>query len=170
MCGRARAGQCGGMNETPPHTKRLQRTRDGRFIAGVCSGVGESVGIDPNIIRLAFGISVLFGGLGIGVYAVAWLLLPEEGKGTSIVQDLLDRQRTRHGPDEGRWYTEPPASPYGYGAPAPYQTDVPAPEAAKTPAAPREADVVAPEAAGPEAEKTTTAPRPAPGERPGTDG
>ena len=30
--------------------KRLQRTRNGRMLAGVCSGIGEYVGIDPNIV------------------------------------------------------------------------------------------------------------------------
>ncbi|MGI5267604.1 PspC domain-containing protein [Nonomuraea sp. CA-218870] len=76
-------------------SKKLRRTHKGRMIAGVCSGVGEFVGIDPNIIRIGLAIVTLFGGLGIGVYAIGWLLLPEEGKDTSIVQDLLAKQQEK---------------------------------------------------------------------------
>lgn len=81
------------MNEY--NSKQLRRTRKGRIIAGVCSGVGEYVGIDANLIRIGLGITTLFGGLGVGVYAIAWLLMPEEGKDTSIVQDLVEKQQQK---------------------------------------------------------------------------
>ncbi|MFC0861855.1 PspC domain-containing protein [Sphaerimonospora cavernae] len=83
------------MNEmnTNGSVKRLQRSDNGKIIAGVCSGVGEYIGVDPNILRLAFAVASLFGGLGIGVYAVAWLLLPEKDKNTSIAQDLIDKNK-----------------------------------------------------------------------------
>ncbi|WP_433498320.1 PspC domain-containing protein [Sphaerimonospora sp. CA-214678] len=80
------------MNTNGP-VKRLQRTDNGKIIAGVCSGVGEYIGVDPNILRLALAVASFFGGLGFGVYAVAWLLLPEKDKDTSIVQDLLDKKK-----------------------------------------------------------------------------
>lgn len=83
------------MNEmnTNGQVKRLQRTDNGKIIAGVCSGVGEYIGVDPNILRLGLAVASFFGGLGIGVYAVAWLLLPEQNKNTSIAQDLLDKNK-----------------------------------------------------------------------------
>ncbi|MDA0632284.1 PspC domain-containing protein [Nonomuraea sp. MCN248] len=77
-------------------SKQLRRTHKGRMLGGVCSGVGEFVGIDPNIIRIGLAIVTLFGGLGIGIYAIGWLLLPEEGKDTSIVQDLLAKQQEKN--------------------------------------------------------------------------
>ncbi|MFF0572449.1 PspC domain-containing protein [Streptosporangium saharense] len=73
--------------------KRLRRTRDGRIIAGVASGLGRYVGVDPNIIRAALAVATFFGGLGIGIYAVGWLLLPEEGKDSSILQDLVSKNK-----------------------------------------------------------------------------
>jgi phage shock protein PspC (stress-responsive transcriptional regulator) len=73
--------------------KKLQRTRNGRIIAGVCSGIGEYIGVDANILRLVLAVATFFGGLGIGVYAVAWLLLPEEGRDASIVQDLIGKNK-----------------------------------------------------------------------------
>lgn len=73
--------------------KQLHRTRNGRIIAGVCSGLSAYTGIDANILRLGLAVASFFGGLGVGIYAVAWLLLPEEGKSTSIVQDIIDKNR-----------------------------------------------------------------------------
>jgi phage shock protein PspC (stress-responsive transcriptional regulator) len=89
------------MNEF--NSKQLRRTRKGRIIAGVCSGVGEYVGIDANLIRIGLAIMTLFGGLGIGVYAIAWLLMPEEGKETSIVQDLVEKQQQKSQGSSSPW-------------------------------------------------------------------
>ncbi|MFC4062725.1 PspC domain-containing protein [Planomonospora corallina] len=73
--------------------KQLHRTRDGRIVAGVASGLGRYLGIDPNIIRAALAISTFFGGLGVAAYAIGWILLPDEGKATSILQDLVDKNK-----------------------------------------------------------------------------
>jgi phage shock protein PspC (stress-responsive transcriptional regulator) len=83
------------MNTTPGHNRQFVRTRNGRMIAGVCSGAGESLGVDPNILRLALAVFTVLGGAGVLVYALGWLLLPEEGKETSIVQDLINKQQQK---------------------------------------------------------------------------
>lgn len=104
MCERRAAGQSWGMSEY--NTKQLRRTRKGRIIAGVCSGVGEYVGIDANLIRIGLAVMTLFGGLGVGVYAIGWLLMPEEGKETSIVQDLINKQQSNSGGGTSPWSDE----------------------------------------------------------------
>ncbi|WP_067186634.1 PspC domain-containing protein [Microtetraspora niveoalba] len=83
------------MNETHTNSsaRQLRRTKNGRLVAGVCSGVGEHIGVDPNILRVALAVATFFGGLGVGIYAVAWLLIPEEDKNSSIVQDLVGKNK-----------------------------------------------------------------------------
>ncbi|GAA4128455.1 PspC domain-containing protein [Actinomadura keratinilytica] len=71
--------------------KRLQRTRDGRMIAGVCSGAGRYLGVDPNILRLGLAVFTVFGGAGVLLYAIAWLLIPEEGESASLAEDLIKK-------------------------------------------------------------------------------
>jgi phage shock protein PspC (stress-responsive transcriptional regulator) len=56
--------------------KKLCRPTGDRKIAGVCSGLGEHFEIDPIIFRLCFLFSIFFGGLGILVYVVMWILVP----------------------------------------------------------------------------------------------
>lgn len=105
------------MNEiAAQNSKQLRRARQGRMLAGVCAGVGRYTGIDPNILRVAVAVSTVFGGFGIGLYLIAWLLVPAEGRDTSIVQDMLDKQKARRGQDG--WHEvadrqEPPVTPYG---------------------------------------------------------
>ncbi|GII87697.1 hypothetical protein Ssi03_56870 [Sphaerisporangium siamense] len=77
--------------------KQLRRTREGRIVAGVCSGAAEFIGVDANVLRIALAVATFFGGLGVGIYAVAWLLIPEENKPTSIVQDLIGKQKSDPG-------------------------------------------------------------------------
>ncbi len=56
--------------EPPPEeprsggTRRLLRSRRDRMIAGVAGGLGRYFNVDPVIVRIAFAISVFFGGLG----------------------------------------------------------------------------------------------------------
>ncbi|MBX6767920.1 MAG: PspC domain-containing protein [Actinomadura rubrobrunea] len=75
-----------------PH-KKLTRTREGRMIAGVCSGVGRYLGIDPTIVRIGLAAFNVFGGAGVALYAIAWLLIPEEGAATSVAEDLVEQGR-----------------------------------------------------------------------------
>lgn len=73
--------------------RRLERTRDGRMIAGVCSGFGDYLGVDANILRVALAVVTVFGGAGLLAYALGWLLIPETGRPTSILQDLINKQQ-----------------------------------------------------------------------------
>ena len=73
-------------------TKKLLRTRDGRRVAGVCSGIGDYLGVDANVIRLIFALITVFtAGLGILLYLVAWVVLPEEGEPTSIAEKMIKK-------------------------------------------------------------------------------
>lgn len=58
--------------------RRLYRRSDERVIAGVASGLGDYFNVDPLLIRIALVASLVFGGLGIFLYAAAWFLVPEE--------------------------------------------------------------------------------------------
>ena len=73
-------------------TKKLIRTRDGRIVAGVCSGIGDYLGVDANVIRLIFALITVFtAGLGILLYLVAWVVLPEEGEPISIAEKMIKK-------------------------------------------------------------------------------
>jgi len=72
---------------------RLRRSRSDRKVAGVAGGLGRHLDIDPVILRVAFVVLAFFGGAGLLLYGVMWLLVPEEGEDEAKV-NLDPRTRT----------------------------------------------------------------------------
>jgi len=66
-------------SEPSPERRPLRRSRRHRIVAGVCGGLAEWLGWRPLVVRVLF---VLVGALpflsGILVYALLWLLIPQE--------------------------------------------------------------------------------------------
>jgi len=62
-----------------PEERRFVRTRKGRLVAGVCSGLGAQLGVDPLLLRIAFVGLAFLGGAGFWLYVAIFLLTPEEG-------------------------------------------------------------------------------------------
>ena len=73
--------------------KRLLRLRDGRMAAGVCTGLAAYFKVDVNLVRLAFGVLVPFWGLGALLYLLAWVILPDEHDGVSILESFINKNR-----------------------------------------------------------------------------
>jgi phage shock protein C len=68
------------MSTTGDAMKKLYRSTTDRWIAGVCGGIGEYVGIDPNVIRVIWAIITAITGFlaGIIAYILVWVILPEQ--------------------------------------------------------------------------------------------
>ncbi len=60
-----------------PGTHRMYRDPDKRIIGGVCAGIGAYWDIEPWIIRVIFFALALAGGLGILVYLILYVVIPE---------------------------------------------------------------------------------------------
>ncbi|HET6867104.1 MAG TPA: PspC domain-containing protein [Solirubrobacteraceae bacterium] len=58
----------------------VSRSRDGRWLGGVCAGLGRARGIHPAWIRAAFVAGGLIAGIGVLVYLSCWLIIPQEGE------------------------------------------------------------------------------------------
>ncbi|HUB37368.1 MAG TPA: PspC domain-containing protein [Streptosporangiaceae bacterium] len=71
--------------------KRLERKLEGRWLAGVCAGLADYLGVDANLIRVVLAVLVLFGGFGALVYVLAWALVPEEGESASIAEKIINK-------------------------------------------------------------------------------
>lgn len=69
--------------------KRLERSETNKVIAGVAGGIGEYFEIDPTIIRLIFILLTIFGGSGILIYIIFWLIMPSSGSSDNDVQSTI---------------------------------------------------------------------------------
>ena len=66
----------------------LRRNTDDRWLAGVCSGIADRMGIDPLIVRGALIVLLFVGGIGGLAYLVAWALLPDQN-GRILAEEAL---------------------------------------------------------------------------------
>lgn len=57
--------------------RRLYRSRKDKVIAGVCGGIGEYFAVDPVWVRLGLILLALADGVGVVLYILAWILVPE---------------------------------------------------------------------------------------------
>lgn len=58
--------------------KRLVRSRDDRMLFGVCAAVAHYLNIDPVIVRLLTVLLTLWNGIGLLIYVVLALIIPQE--------------------------------------------------------------------------------------------
>ena len=72
-----------------PPLSAMRRSRSDRKIAGVAGGLGRWAGIDPLVFRILFVVLAIFGGSGLLLYALGWLLVPDDGQSQSEGQKLL---------------------------------------------------------------------------------
>lgn len=71
----------------------IRRTTDSRVLGGVCGGLASATGIDVTLVRIAFILLGLGSGIGILVYAVAWLLIPLGGEDANIASRVVTDRR-----------------------------------------------------------------------------
>ncbi len=74
---------------THPTHRLLRRPFEGRAIAGVAAGLGRRFEISPTWFRVAFILLALFGGIGVVLYVIGWLLIPDEGSDEPIIAQWL---------------------------------------------------------------------------------
>lgn len=63
--------------------ERLHRSRQDRMIFGVAGGMAEWMDLDPAIVRLVWALLILAGGVGLVLYIVAAIVIPEAPLGVA---------------------------------------------------------------------------------------
>lgn len=60
--------------------KRLIRSRENRMLFGVCAGIANYLNVDPVIVRLLAVLLTLWNGVGLLIYLVLALIMPQESE------------------------------------------------------------------------------------------
>jgi phage shock protein PspC (stress-responsive transcriptional regulator) len=63
-------------------------------VAGVCAAIGRATNTDPVLWRVLTAVLTLFGGVGLLLYLIGWLLIPGEGDTASPMEALVGRGRS----------------------------------------------------------------------------
>lgn len=72
-------------------SSRPRRPREDRKIAGVAAAIGNRYAIDPVVIRVALVVTAVYGGIGMIIYLLGWLILPGPDDRVSPLEALLGR-------------------------------------------------------------------------------
>ncbi|HEV2033577.1 MAG TPA: PspC domain-containing protein [Candidatus Dormibacteraeota bacterium] len=128
-----------------PSDQKFYRGSD-RIVGGVCSGLAEGLHVDTIWVRLAFVVLAFAQGIGVLVYLVLWVIMPERAHdrpaGRSAFDSMADDVKRAWADLRGQFGSRPPASasPYTTGAPAP----PPVHADPSAPAAPQATQLVSP--------------------------
>lgn len=63
------------------NNKKLQRDMQNKVIGGVCSGLGNYLGLDASLVRLFFALAFFIFSTGFWIYIILWIVMPA-GYGT----------------------------------------------------------------------------------------
>jgi phage shock protein C len=58
--------------------KKLYRSTDDQWLAGVCGGLAKYFNVDPTLVRVIFVVLALIGLGGVVIYLVLWVIVPPE--------------------------------------------------------------------------------------------
>jgi len=72
---------------------RLHRSMTDRVLFGVCGGIADYLAVDPALVRVAFVVATLWGGLGLLVYVVLVFILSLQDN-TSVLPARITLERS----------------------------------------------------------------------------
>lgn len=70
-------------------SRKLTRSATNRILGGVAGGIAAYTGLDCGLVRLITAAVVIFTGVGLVLYLLAWALLPLEGSTTTGLDTLM---------------------------------------------------------------------------------
>lgn len=66
--------------------RKMYRDPDNRIVGGVCSGLSAYMNIDPVFLRIITIVLTIFGGSGLIIYIIFWIILPEANSPTQKLE------------------------------------------------------------------------------------
>ena len=77
-------------NQSQEGPRLLRRPAGGRILGGVAAGLANYFVVDVAYVRIILVALSLLGGVAVPIYLVAWVLIPAEGSGTAIADEVLN--------------------------------------------------------------------------------
>ncbi|MCE5173863.1 MAG: PspC domain-containing protein [Bacteroidales bacterium] len=91
--------------------RKLYRDTDNAILGGVCSGLAVYLNVSPVLVRLLYFLLIWFGGTGLLLYFVCWIIIPEartaaqrlEMRGEDVtIENIEKKVREEYGKVKGR--------------------------------------------------------------------
>lgn len=59
-------------------SKKFFRSESDKMVGGVCGGLAQYFDMDSTVVRLVFALIVIYGGTGLLLYIILWIVVPSE--------------------------------------------------------------------------------------------
>jgi phage shock protein C len=79
-----------GTNQSREGRRLLRRPADGRILGGVAAGLATYFALNVTHVRIILVALSFLGGAAVPLYLAAWVLIPAEGSGTAIADEVLN--------------------------------------------------------------------------------
>ena len=76
-------------NQSQEQPRLLRRPSDGRILGGVAAGLAAYFAVDVAHVRIILVALSFLAGAAIPLYLAAWVLIPAEGSGVAIADEIL---------------------------------------------------------------------------------
>jgi phage shock protein PspC (stress-responsive transcriptional regulator) len=77
-------------NQSQDEPRLLGRPSGGRILGGVAAGLAAYFAVDVAHVRIILVALSFLGGAAVPLYLAAWVLIPAEGSGTAIADEVLN--------------------------------------------------------------------------------
>ena len=77
-------------NQSQEGPRLLRRPADGRILGGVAAGLATYFALNVAHVRIILVALSFLGGVAVPLYLAAWVLIPAEGSGTAIADEVLN--------------------------------------------------------------------------------
>ncbi len=82
------------MNEAAKKVKKLYRSRQDRYLGGVAGGLAEYFSVDSTVFRILFIIFTFTGGIGLILYLISLLIVPDNPHQEEAPKKRLEKDST----------------------------------------------------------------------------
>lgn len=72
--------------------KKLYKSATNKMISGVCGGIAEYFQVDPTVVRLIRAVLTAFNGIGILLYILSAVIIPDD---TDMIEEVKCLGHTR---------------------------------------------------------------------------
>jgi phage shock protein C len=79
-----------GTNQSQEGPRLLRRPADGRILGGVAAGLATYFALNVTHVRIILVALSCLGGAAVPLYLAAWVLIPAEGSGIAIADEVLN--------------------------------------------------------------------------------
>jgi phage shock protein PspC (stress-responsive transcriptional regulator) len=102
-------------SQSQEEPRLLRRPASGRILGGVAAGLARHFALDVAHVRIILVALSFLGGAAVPLYLAAWVLIPAEGSGIAIADEVLNHAGSHLSGPASALFSQRQTEPNGFG-------------------------------------------------------